>query len=121
MIKKKTLVIGGSPNPIRYSNKAIRKLISYGHDVVSIGLRESEVGSVKVQIGRPLFTDIHTVTMYIGPAKQSDYFDYIISLKPKRIVFNPGTENLEFENIAINTGIEVIQHCTLVMLNDGMY
>lgn len=121
MIRKKTLVIGGSENPIRYSNKAIRKLLSYGHDVVSIGLKESSVESVDIQVGNPPFDDIHTVTMYVGPSNQAGLYDYIIGLKPQRIIFNPGTENSEFESVAKKNGIEVVQHCTLVMLNDGLY
>lgn len=120
-MKKKTLVIGGSPNPERYSNKAIRKLLSYGHPVLSIGLRESEVESVEIITERPEFEGIHSVTMYIGPAKQSDYYDYILGLKPSRIIFNPGTENSEFESIAVKNGIEVVQNCTLVMLDYGLF
>ena len=121
MIDKKTLVIGGSPNPSRYSNKAIRKLISYKHTVVSLGLRKSEVESVEILTGFPDFKDIHTVTMYVGPAKQPEYYDFILGLNPSRIVFNPGTENDEFTQMAQEKGIEVVEHCTLVMLVDGLY
>lgn len=121
MTDKKTLVIGGSPNPLRYSNKAIRKLISYRHSVVSLGLRESEVDSVEIQTGFPDFENIHTVTMYVGPARQPEYYNYVLGLNPTRIVFNPGTENDEFISIARDKGIDVIEHCTLVMLNNGLY
>ena len=97
-MKKKTLVIGGSPNPERYSNKAIRKLLSYGHPVESIGLRESKVESVGIITGKPVIDNIHSVTMYIGTARQHEYYDYILSLQPSRIIFNPGTENSELKS-----------------------
>jgi len=114
-MKKKTLVIGGSPKPERYSNKAIRKLLSYGHPVVSIGLRGAQVESILVVTGTPEFTGIHTVTMYIGAAKQPDYYNYI------RIIFNPGTENNELAELAKKSGIEVVKNCTLVMLDYGLF
>ena len=120
-MKKKTLVIGGSPNPDRYSNKAIRKLLSYNHPVESIGLRESNVESVDITTGKPVFENIHTVTMYIGPARQPEYYDYILSLNPSRIIFNPGTENSDLESIASKNGIEVVENCTLVMLDYGLF
>ncbi len=120
-MKKKTLVIGGSPKPERYSNKAIRKLLSYGHIVESIGLRSAKVDSVNIVTGTPILNDIHTVTMYIGSARQPQYYDYIISLAPSRIIFNPGTENPEFASIATKHGIEVVEHCTLVMLDHGLF
>ncbi len=121
MGNKNTLVIGGSPNPSRYSNLAIKKLLSFGYNVDSLGLRESHVENVKIQTGRPNFKGINTVTMYIGSRHQPSYYDYIIGLRPKRIIFNPGTENEEFSNLALENGIEVIEHCTLVMLNDGLF
>ncbi|NQU33409.1 MAG: CoA-binding protein [Bacteroidetes bacterium] len=121
MINKKTLVIGGSPKPTRYSNKAIRKLLSYGHSVESIGLRKSSIESVNISINKPKFEDIHTVTLYIGSVHQPDYYSYLLSLNPSRIIFNPGTENHEFAELANKNGIEVIENCTLVMLNDGLF
>lgn len=118
---KKTLVIGGSTKPERFSNKAIRKLLEYGFRVVSIGLREGEVEGVKIETGRPEFESVHTVTLYVGKAKQPDYYDYLIGLKPKRIIFNPGTENDEFRALAEKNGIETIEFCTLIMLSDGSF
>jgi uncharacterized protein len=118
---KKTLVVGGSVKPERYSNKAILKLRRYGHPVVTIGLREGEVGGVKIQTGFPQLSGIHTVTLYVGPRNQPQYYDYLIGLKPKRIIFNPGTENSEFENLASEKGIETINHCTLIMLDEGLF
>ncbi|NOX86601.1 MAG: CoA-binding protein [Chlorobi bacterium] len=121
MENKKTLVIGGSPKPDRYSNKAIRLLLKYGYPVVSTGAREAEVEGVKIQTGTPPFEDIHTVTLYVGPARQPQLYDYVISLKPKRIIFNPGTENDEFIELARKNNIETVENCTLVMLNSGLF
>jgi hypothetical protein len=118
---KKTLVLGGSLKPERYSNKAIRRLVAYKHSVVSIGLKSGLVGEVLIETGMPSFKDIHTVTMYLNPQNQQPYWDYIIGLSPKRIVFNPGTENPAFAQICTDAGIEVIEHCTLVMLDAGIY
>jgi len=118
---KYTLVIGGSPKPERFSNKAIRKLLSYGHKVSSIGLRENEVAGIKIQTGFPIFENLHTVTMYIGANRQQEYFNYILKLKPKRVIFNPGTENSEFLHLLSDNEIEVVEHCTLVMLDSGQF
>lgn len=118
---KKTLVIGGSIKPERFSNKAIRKLLKYGIPVVSIGLREGEVEGVKIETGKPEYDGIHTITLYIGKAKQPEYYSYLIGLKPKRLIFNPGTENDEFRELAENNGIETIEFCTLIMLGDGSF
>ncbi len=121
MTNRKTLVIGGSPKPVRFSNKAIRKLLSFGHEVVAIGLKESAVDSVEIITGKPDFKNIHTVTMYIGIKKQVEYYEYILKLQPSRIIFNPGTENSKFSEYARENGIEVIEHCTLIMLNEGSF
>lgn len=118
---KKTLVIGGSDKRDRYSNKAIRKLIEYGHSVESVGLRESKVESVEIVTGKPDLEDIHTITMYIGPLKQPEYYKYIVALNPSRIIFNPGTENKELEAIANDNGMEVVRNCTLIMLDYGLF
>ena len=118
---KKTLVIGGSLKPERFSNRAINMLTEYKHPVVSVGLREGKVADVSIQTGKPRFNDIHTVTMYVGPQNQTGFYDYILGLNPKRIIFNPGTENYEFETKAKEKGIEVVQHCTLIMLGEESY
>ena len=119
--KKKTLVIGGSLKTERYSNIAIRKLVSYGHPVVSVGLRSGDVAGVMINTGRPDYENVHTVTMYVGPANQPSFYDYILQTNPKRIVFNPGTENDAFEEMAKEKNIEIIRHCTLIMLDQGLY
>lgn len=118
---KKTLVVGGSLKPQRFSNRAINMLTDYGHPVVSVGLREGEVAGVQIQTGKPAFNDIDTITMYIGPQNQEEFYGYLIGLKPKRIIFNPGSENPEFEKKAKEAGIEVVNFCTLIMLGDGSY
>jgi len=114
---KKTVVIGASPNPKRFSYKAVSLLIRYGNPVVAIGIRNGVIAGVEIQKAKPEIENVHTITMYIGKKRQSDYYDYILSLKPKRIIFNPGTENNELFAKAKNLGIEVIENCTLVMLN----
>lgn len=120
-VTKNTLVIGGSIKPERYSNKAIIKLVKHGHNVYSIGLKEGEVAGIKIQTGKPALKNIDTVTMYVGPGHQATYFDYILSLKPKRVIFNPGSENHEFSETLKMNNIEVVEHCTLVMLDYGLF
>jgi len=119
--KKRTLVIGGSAKPERYSNRAIRLLLRHGYPVVSTGSREAEVNGVNILTGFPEFNDIHTVTMYVAPVHQPPLYDYILGLNPKRIIFNPGTENEEFIDLARKNNIGTVQNCTLVMLNAGMF
>jgi uncharacterized protein len=118
---KKTVVIGASPNEDRYANRAVRSLLRHGHPVEAVGLRVGMIDTVQVQKGFPPITDVDTVTLYVGPKNQPFWYDYILSLKPKRIIFNPGTENPEFENRAAAQGIEIEIACTLVMLNLGQF
>lgn len=118
---KKTLVLGASENPERYSNKAIKSLLKHGHIVVGIGARKGVVDGVEFIKERLAFTDIDTVTLYLSPKNQVTYYDYIISLKPRRIIYNPGTENPELETLAAKHGIENLEACTLVLLGTGQY
>lgn len=118
---KKTLVIGASNNPSRYSFKAINMLLKHKHEVEAISVKKGAVNSVIFQQGFPQLTDIHTVTLYVGPKIQPTYYDYIVKIKPKRIIFNPGTENEELYKIAHKNGIEVVVACTLVMLSTNQY
>lgn len=118
---KKTLVIGASENPSRYSNRAIHLLRSTGNDVVAIGARPGTVLDVDYGSEMVSFPDIDTVTLYLNPDNQKPYYDYILGLKPKRIVFNPGTENEELEKLAVQNGILPQEACTLVMLSTGQY
>ncbi len=120
-MKNKTLVLGASENPERYSNRAILKLLTKGHNVVAIGNKVGEVNNVPITKATPPMDDIDTVTLYLNPINQQPYYDYILSLKPRRIIFNPGTENDELEERAAKAGIEVQEACTLVLLGTGQY
>jgi len=120
-MKNKTLVLGASENPDRYSNKTILNLRSKGLEVVAIGRRPGKVRDVEIQAQQVKTDDIDTVTLYLNPLHQKPYYDYIVSLKPRRIIFNPGAENEELERIAAKEGIDILEACTLVMLNTGQY
>ena len=121
MESKKTLVIGASDNPSRYSYLAIQRLRNHGHPVVAIGRRTSQVADVTIGTGTPALRDIDTVTLYLNPEHQRDFYNYILSLQPRRIIFNPGTENEELEDLAKAKGIAVMEACTLVMLSTNQY
>ncbi len=118
---KKTLVVGASPKEERYSNKAVKLLSRNSHSVYAFGLREGNINDIGISTEWPKTNDIHTVTMYVGPQNQDAYYDRIIGLNPKRVIFNPGTENREFKNLLKDKNIEVVEYCTLVMLNQGMF
>ncbi|RYE19408.1 MAG: CoA-binding protein [Sphingobacteriales bacterium] len=120
-MKKKTLVLGASENPNRYSNMAILRLLTFGHPVVAIGNRKGKVEDVEITTEHPEMDDIDTVTLYLNPTNQKPYYDYILSLKPKRVIFNPGTENDELEKKLIQKGVITQEACTLVMLGTGQY
>lgn len=120
-MSKKTLVLGASENPARYSNMAINRLRRHGHEVVAVGLREGQVLDVPIQTGRPELEGIDTVTLYMNPKNQEPYLDYILSLQPRRIVFNPGTENPTLVHLAMEKNIDPVYGCTLVMLGSGQY
>ncbi|MEO6963679.1 MAG: CoA-binding protein [Puia sp.] len=118
---KKTVVFGASDNPERYSNMAIKKLRAHGHEVVAIGKRRSVVDGVPVQQTASPVQDVDTVTLYLNPGNQKAYYDYILSLHPKRIIFNPGAENPELEKLASANHIKTQKACTLVLLGTGQY
>jgi len=117
----KTLVIGASTNPQRFSYLAIKSLVKHNVDVVAIGLKEGEVEGVKIQVGKPLMNDVHTISLYINADRQKDYIDYFLLLNPKRIILNPGTENGDLIKRAREKNIELVFGCTLVMLSNGSY
>jgi predicted CoA-binding protein len=118
---RKTLVIGASENPERYSFKAITNLVSNGHEVKALGLKAGTVAGVAFDTEKIQYPDIDTVSLYVGPKNQADYYDYIQGLQPKRVIFNPGTENPEFENLLKAKGIGVEEACTLVLLATNQY
>ena len=118
---KKTLIIGASEKPERYANKAFHSLKNHQHEVVMIGNKEGVIDGVSIQKGNLLFNNIDTITLYLNPKNQEAYYDYILSLKPKRIIFNPCTENVELQEIAKKQGIEIQEACTLVLLSINQY
>jgi uncharacterized protein len=118
---KKTLVIGASENPERYSCMAVKKLIAYNFPVIALGNKAGTINDVVIETEKLLYTDIDTVTLYINPLLQKNYYDYIFSLQPKRIIFNPGTENEELALLAAEKNITTIEACTLVMLSTNQY
>ena len=118
---KKTLVLGASDNPSRYSYLAVNRLRSHGHPVVAIGKKNVMVADVPIEKEKKDWKDVDTVTLYLNPTHQQQYYDYILSLKPKRIIFNPGAENDELSDLAIKNGITPIEACTLVLLSTNQY
>jgi uncharacterized protein len=121
-MSKKTVLLGASLNPERYAHRATLQLRLHGHEVVPIGPREGRIGDVEILTTPPAaLDDVDTVTLYLGLDRQSAYYDYILSLHPKRLIFNPGTENPELDLKAKEAGIETVEGCTLVMLSIGNY
>lgn len=120
-MSNKTLVIGASTNPARYSNMAIKALLKNGYEVIALAKREGQVESVKIKTDFPEKELVNTVTMYVGEQHQPEYYQPILDLKPERVIFNPGTENYEFIELLESEGIETIEGCTLVMLGTGQY
>ncbi len=118
---KKTLVLGASVNPERYAYKATVMLKEYGHPVIPHGLRKGDILGTEIETELPILKDIDTVTLYLGPQNQTNYMEYIVNLQPKRVIFNPGTENQVFENRLKTAGIEALEACTLVLLRTGQY
>lgn len=118
---KKTLVLGASDNPSRYSYLAVNRLRSHGHPVVAIGKKNTMVADVPIEKEKKDWRGIDTVTLYLNPTHQQQYYDYIISLKPRRIIFNPGAENDELADLARKNGISPVEACTLVLLSTNQY
>ncbi len=118
---KKTLVLGASLNPSRYSNLAINRLVNYGHTVEAVGLKTGTVAGVTISTEKEDFNNIDTVTLYLNPKRQVEYYDYVVSLKPKRVIFNPGTENPELYRILKENNIESEVACTLILLGTNQY
>ena len=121
MSNKPTLVIGASDNPDRYAYKAIKSLQQKGHTVYAEGIRNGQVDDIIISTENNNYSNIDTITLYVGPQNQPAWYDYILSLHPKRIIFNPGTENPELMQLAQEKGIETTEACTLVLLSIGIY
>ncbi|WP_317897211.1 CoA-binding protein [Aurantibacillus circumpalustris] len=120
-MNKPTAIIGASSKQERYAYIATQRLKSHGHTVYPIGIHEGKIEDEPILINKPQLKDIHTVTLYVGSQNQAAWEDYIFSLNPKRIIFNPGTENPDFEKRAKEKGIESIEACTLVLLSIDQY
>ena len=119
----KTVVVGATPNPERYAYLATQMLQQYKHEVVLLGIKKGSVLGIDILnlYDKPALPDVHTITLYIGPQHQEAWIDYLLQLRPKRIIFNPGTENDYFAQRAGEAGIDVVEGCTLVMLRTGQY
>jgi predicted CoA-binding protein len=120
-MSKRTVVIGASDNPERYAYRACISLQRHGHEVFAVGLHGGKIGTLEIMTGKPQIENVDTVTLYVGPKNQAAWMDYVISLHPKRVIFNPGTENDETESRVAEAGAEVVVACTLVMLSIGNY
>jgi predicted CoA-binding protein len=120
-LHKKTLVIGASDNPQRYSYLAVNRLREHHHPVVAIGRKNTKVADVPVDTEKKNYQDVDTVTLYLNSQNQKGYYDYILSLHPKRIIFNPGAENPELFDLAKANGIKPLEACTLVLLSTNQF
>jgi len=120
-MKKKTLVLGASGNPARYSYLALQRLQSNQHPVVALGKRKAIVGNIPIETEKKDWEGVDTVTLYLNALHQKEYYDYILSLKPKRIIFNPGAENDELAALAKQNNIQPLEACTLVLLSTDQY
>ncbi len=120
-MRKKTVILGATPNPERYAYKAAKMLLKYGHEIFPVGLKAGEVEGKTIDTGYPLIKDVDTITLYVGPQNQLPLYHYIVALHPKRVIFNPGTENDELMDILEEKGIEPVVGCTLVMLSTNQY
>lgn len=119
---KHTLILGATTNPQRYAYLAAERLTSYGHTITLVGIKDGEVFGAPIQHGQPIPVEaVDTITLYLGPQRQVPYYEYILRLRPQRIIFNPGTENPELMKLAKEQGIETVVGCTLVMLGSGQY
>jgi len=116
----KTLVMGASTNPVRYSNMATKRLQDKGHRVVAYGLKKGEIGSIAITQELPK-EGIDTVTLYLNPKNQEEYYNYLMELNPRRVIFNPGTENPTLVNLLKQSNISFEVACTLVLLNTDSY
>ena len=118
---KKTLVLGATPNPNRYAYIATEMLRDFGHEVIPFGIKKGQIGAVDILNEWPTNAEVDTITLYINPNLQEGFYEQIVALKPKRIIFNPGTENSVLQNLATSQKIEIIDACTLVLLQTNQY
>jgi uncharacterized protein len=120
-MSKKTVVLGASANEERYSYKAVEKLLAYGHEVIAIGNKISSINTVPIVVDLLPIEAVDTITLYLSEKNQKNFYEYIFSLQPKRIIFNPGAENEELASLSAEKGIATLEACTLVMLATNQY
>jgi predicted CoA-binding protein len=118
---KKTVVIGASNDKERYAYKATISLQMHQHEVIPVGINPGDINGINISTDKTIISNIDTVTMYVNPKHQSYWYDYVMALNPKRVIFNPGAENAEFEKQLKQNNIEVLEACTLVLLATGQY
>jgi predicted CoA-binding protein len=121
MANKKTLVLGATPDPGRYAYLVANRLVGKGHTIINVGIKKGDVAGVPIEEPEKIHHDVDTLTLYIGVKNQPSLYNYILQTHPKRIIFNPGTENPELEELANAQGIETLEACTLVLLATGQY
>ena len=117
----KMLILGATENPDRYSCKTAKALDRNGYEVVAVGFKSGFIKHIIIRTGMPEIDDVDTVLLYMGKKKQSEFHDYIIGLKPRRVIFNPGAENPELQEILKEKGIEAIEDCGLIMINTDSF
>ncbi len=120
-MKKKTVVLGATDNPDRFAYRAAHSLVKYGHSIEPVGIKQGIVAGKEIINDKRQINDVDTVTLYVGTRNLPEWYDYILGLQPRRIIFNPGTENEELMRRAQEKGIQTVEGCTLVMLSAGMY
>lgn len=120
-MSKRTVVIGASAKEDRYSNRAVRMLQKNGHDVIACGFEKDLIVDIPIETEWKHYENIDTVTLYLNPQRQKEFYNYFLTLKPKRIIFNPGTENAELEQICFDHNILPLEACTLVLLSTQQY
>mgnify|MGYP003596796735 CR=1 FL=1 len=120
-MNKKTVVIGASAKQDRYSNRAVRMLQKNNHEAIALGFEDAMIGNIPIETEWKHYDNVDTVSLYLNPTRQKQYYQYILNLKPKRIIFNPGTENPEFEQMAFDNNIQPLEACTLVLLSTLQY
>lgn len=116
-----TLVLGASEKQSRYSNRAVKNLLRHGHQIYALGKRPGKIQSVQINTAWPQNHQFHTITLYLNPTNQKEYYQNIINMQPERVIFNPGSENPELEQLLKNANIKTLRACTLVLLNTGQY
>lgn len=121
-MEKVTVVLGASPKPTRFSYKAVNSLYRRNIPVIPIGNKHGDIKGIEIVLNTPPLDHVHTVSMYLNPGRQKEYYKYIVrDLRPRRIIFNPGSQNPELAELARKEGIEVVEDCMLVMLNSGKF